>query len=116
MRLLVDAQLPRRLALWLQAAGHDALHTLDLPRGNATTDAELIAFARAENRVVVSKDDDFVQSYWLTNEPRLLLIATGNIHNLDLEKLIQANLSGIEAAFKNAEFVELTRVALVIHS
>jgi predicted nuclease of predicted toxin-antitoxin system len=48
--------------------------------------------------------------------PRLLLIGTGNIHNRDLEKLIQANLLGLETAFKSAEFVELTRTAMVIHA
>ncbi len=31
MKFLVDAQLPRRFATWLTDAGHDALHTLDLP-------------------------------------------------------------------------------------
>ena len=30
MKFLVDAQLPRRIALWLCEQGHDALHTLDL--------------------------------------------------------------------------------------
>jgi len=34
MKFLVDAQLPRRLARWLQASGHDAIHTRDLPEGN----------------------------------------------------------------------------------
>ena len=31
MKFLVDAQLPRRFANWLNEAGQDALHTLDLP-------------------------------------------------------------------------------------
>jgi predicted nuclease of predicted toxin-antitoxin system len=34
MKFLVDAQLPRRLAQWLQAEGHEAVHTRDLPKGN----------------------------------------------------------------------------------
>lgn len=29
MKFLVDAQLPRRFANWLNDAGHDALHTLE---------------------------------------------------------------------------------------
>ena len=41
MRFLVDAQLPRRLARWLQDKGHDALHTRDLPAGNRTEDADV---------------------------------------------------------------------------
>ena len=34
MEFLVDAQLPWRLARWLQSEGHDAVHTRDLPQGN----------------------------------------------------------------------------------
>ncbi|MGH7886297.1 MAG: DUF5615 family PIN-like protein [Candidatus Binatia bacterium] len=30
MKFLVDAQLPPRLARWLQAEGHEAAHTRDL--------------------------------------------------------------------------------------
>ncbi len=115
MKFLVDAQLPRRFVGWLAEAGHDARHTLDLPLGNRTPDGEVIAYAAREGRVVVSKDDDFVQSFLLTGEPQLLLISTGNIVNAGLEKLLLTNLSGIEAAFAAHRFVEITRDALVIH-
>ncbi len=115
MKFLVDAQLPRRFARWLNEAGHDALHTLDLPRKNLTPDHEVIARARQEGRVVVSKDADFVQSFLLTGEPALLLISTGNINNADLEKLLRANLSSIETAFASSRFVEITGDALVVH-
>lgn len=115
MKFLVDAQLPRRLAKWLNAAGHDALHTLDLPRKNLTPDSEVVARARLEGRVVVSKDADFVQSFLISGEPSLLLISTGNISNDDLEKTLRANLSGIETAFTSSRFIEITRDALVVH-
>jgi predicted nuclease of predicted toxin-antitoxin system len=115
MKFLIDAQLPRRFVIWLTEAGHDALHTLDLPLKNQTPDHEVIARAMQEGRVVVSKDDDFVQTFLLTGEPPLLLISTGNIANIELEKLVRANLAGIEVAFAEHRFVEITRDALVIH-
>lgn len=31
MKFLIEAHLPRRLAAQLNSAGHDAIHTLDLP-------------------------------------------------------------------------------------
>ena len=40
MKFLVDVQLPRRLARWLQASGHDAIHTRDLPKGNRMVQVE----------------------------------------------------------------------------
>ena len=45
MKLLIDAQLPGRLAHQLRAAGFEAMQNLDLPDGNRTTDQTLIRFS-----------------------------------------------------------------------
>ena len=58
MKFLVDAQLPIPLCRYLSDAGHDALHTSELPDGNASTDGALIEMADREVRVVVTKDRD----------------------------------------------------------
>jgi len=50
VKFLVDAQLPRRVAAWLTSRGHDAMHTLDLPRRNLSSDADACAIADSENR------------------------------------------------------------------
>jgi predicted nuclease of predicted toxin-antitoxin system len=59
VRFLVDAQLPARLARFLAGAGHDAIHTRDLPDGNRTTDVQIARRADADGRIVVTKDRDF---------------------------------------------------------
>lgn len=116
MKFLVDAQLPRRFAIWLTAQGHDAKHTLELPLGNRTPDSDIIALVERENRVAVTKDDDFVQSFLVNDQPhRLLLIATGNIGNADLERLVAGNLASIVEALDEHRFVELGRDFLTIH-
>ena len=85
MKFLVDAQLPRRLATHLQSLGHDVLHTFDLPNGNRTTDTELNQRSLLEQRILITKDADFVNSFLLRGEPfQLLLVATGNIRNAEL--------------------------------
>lgn len=117
MKFLVDAQLPRRFARWLQEAGHDALHTLDLPDANRTPDDAIIQIADRQERVVVTKDADFVVSFTLHGQPqRLLLISTGNIANADLEALLLPNLPAVVAAFNKASLVEVTPDALIIHA
>lgn len=70
MRFLVDAQLPRRFCGWLAEAGHDAVYTLDLPQGNRTSDNEILDVTDRAQRVVVTKDDDFVQSFLITGRRR----------------------------------------------
>lgn len=116
MKFLIDAQLPRRFCSWLAAAGHDAIHTLDLPQRNRTADCAILDFAEQEERIVVTKDDDFVQSFLLNGRPaKLLLVATGNIGNPELEKLIRDTLPAIASAFATYRFIELGREALMVH-
>jgi predicted nuclease of predicted toxin-antitoxin system len=117
MKFLIDAQLPRRIALRLIEAGYDAIHTLDLPKGNLTSDAEILVVASREQRVVITKDADFVNSFLLSGQPeKLLLISTGNITNADLEAVLLPNLSAIVYAFSGSRFVELTRTDLIVHA
>lgn len=69
MKFLIDAQLPVRLARLLQSLGHDAIHTRDLPNQNQTTDTEINLLSVQENRVVISKDSDFFDSFLIRQEP-----------------------------------------------
>jgi len=113
---LVDAQLPKRLAAWLVAAGHDAIHTLDLPRANRTPDDGICRVADEENRIVVTKDDDFVYSFLVQGRPaRLLLISTGNIPNAELLALFQERLPALVASCSSCHFVELARESILLH-
>ncbi len=116
MRFLVDAQLPACLARMLADAGHDVVHTSALPDQNRTADAEIARLADAEGRVVVTKDRDFRDSHLLRSTPRrLLVVATGNIHNNDLLALVSEHLEAITAALDEVAFVELGHDRLVVH-
>ncbi len=116
MKFLVDAQLPRRFCDWLRQRGHDALHTLDLELGNQTPDSDMILIADRDGRIVVTKDDDFVQSFLLRNTPqRLMLVASGNISNAELERLIIAALPAIIEAFEAAHYIEIGRNSVIVH-
>lgn len=116
MKFLIDAQLPRRLAAWLIDAGHDAIHTLDLPLGNRTPDDEICRVAGEEERIVITKDDDFVYSFLVQARPRwLLLVSTGNIANPELLILFQKCLPLLEEYFAQYHFVELTRDSILLH-
>lgn len=89
MKVLIDAQLPQGLIATFQQAGVDAIHTLDLPDGNRTTDRTINELSNKEQYIVVTKDSDFVESFLLRREPwKLLLISTGNIKNNELEQLL----------------------------
>jgi predicted nuclease of predicted toxin-antitoxin system len=115
MKFLIDAQLPRRMAGWLGSAGCDAVHTLDLPDGNRTTDTQLIACADQEQRVVVTKDTDFVNEHVLHGRPaKLLLVSTGNISNRELEAMVVPLIPDLIREFQVNSFLELGRAGIIV--
>ncbi len=115
MKFLVDAHLPPGLCGALQAAGHDALHTRQLPGQNLTTDDVINALSRQEQRVVMTKDTDFYYSHLLRGEPwKLVLIRTGNIRTCDLTALVTRHLPTIIAALQYNSLVELDRQSVQV--
>jgi predicted nuclease of predicted toxin-antitoxin system len=116
MNFLIDANLPRHLVRVFQERGHDAVHTLDLPHGNATTDTALLDYSDNNNCVITTKDSDFSTAFWLQNRPnKLLLISTGNIRNAELETLLIANFEQLIEELTDNRFIELTRKHIVVH-
>ena len=115
MKLLIDAQLPRRMVGWFATAGCDASHTLDLPLANRTPDNELTDLANREQRILVTKDGDFVDSHLLSGQPaKLLLVTTGNITNRGLEQLVLPVIPTVVSDFQQHSFLELGRSGIVI--
>lgn len=115
MKFLMDAQIPRRLARILTTLGHDAVHTLDLPDGNRTSDERIREIADADSRAVVTKDRDFVDSFIVRGSPaRLILVTTGNIHNNELIDLFVRRIPEIESSLRSGRFLEISRFTLVV--
>ena len=115
MKFLIDAQLPRRLCQVFQGLGHEALHTLDLPAATRTPDPEINRLSIEDQRVVVTKDSDFVDSFLLRRQPyKLLLVTTGNIHNKELLKLLNAQAGQIVNLLTQYDCVELARDSLIV--
>ncbi|MBX3331510.1 MAG: DUF5615 family PIN-like protein [Nitrospira sp.] len=113
MKFLLDAHLPRRLCTLLTDRGHDATHTLNLSAGNHTKDSVINQISVMEQRVVISKDSDFVYSHVLQGRPwKLLLIKTGNISAQDLSALIGRHLPKIEQVLQTHTLVEVDRSSI----
>ncbi len=63
LKFIVDAQLPKKLSDFLNSKGFDSIHTLDLPDKNATSDRFIKEKSLSEKLVLITKDDDFLQSF-----------------------------------------------------
>ena len=73
MKFIVDAQLPLKLAVALTAAGHDAVHTLNLPDKNRSSDTFITRLADSEGRAapLVVPDPRWMALHklWLADKP-----------------------------------------------
>jgi predicted nuclease of predicted toxin-antitoxin system len=117
MNFLIDANLPRRIVHLFRDRGHIAIHTLDLPNANATKDTAILQYADEGNYAIVTKDSDFITTFWLNNQPqKLLLISTGNISNKELESLLIANFDQIIGDLLNNHFIELSHTHVIVHA
>lgn len=116
MKLLIDAHLPKRLANQLRGIGHNVKHTLDLVQKNKTPDHAINTLSIEEQRIVVTKDSDFVNSFITQGRPyKLLLISTGNISNSELEHLFLKNIKLLDNAFSEHRFIEISQMNMIIH-
>jgi predicted nuclease of predicted toxin-antitoxin system len=113
VNFLIDAQLPPALARWIASQGHQAIHVFDTGL-HAAGDTQIWEFARnatlmimteagpvrwiahGESAVIITKDEDFVDRWILSDNPvPLIWIRKGNCSN-------QALLRWLEPLWSNA--------------
>jgi len=115
MKFLIDAHLPPSLRTVFQSAGHDAIHTLDLPNQNASRDGILNEVSMQEQRVVVTKDTDFYYSHLLHGRPcKLVLVRTGNLGLKATKQMFETHLKAIEVALQTCTLVELDQLKVSV--
>ena len=116
MKFLIDAQLPKSLSDFLNSKGFDSIHTLDLPNKNKTKDKQIAQIATEENRIVISKDNDFLESYLVKSEPnKLIIVRTGNIPNNHLIQIFNKNLDLIIDMISRSNLIEINKTDIAEH-
>jgi predicted nuclease of predicted toxin-antitoxin system len=105
---LVDAQLPVRLARWLEERGFQASHVADHAL-EAATDEAIWQWAGARRLVIVSKDADFAQlSMRRRGGPPVVWLRIGNMTTAALIERLERVWPTVEAALAAGEpLVEL---------
>ena len=96
MRFVVDENLPDALADWLSERKHDVAHVRHWLGGGAD-DAHIWSRALAEQRIVVTKDNDFRVRRSAAEGPQVLLLSVGNRDNADLLRDIERGWAEAEA-------------------
>jgi predicted nuclease of predicted toxin-antitoxin system len=110
MKFLIDAQLPASLKQVFLAHGYDCIHTTDLDLKNQTSDRDINSLSLAENRIVITKDADFLESFLLKKGPwKLILVKLGNTSKNDLIRFFVDHLLEIIEKIANEDMVVLKK-------
>lgn len=110
MNFLVDAQLPYSLKTFFSKKGYNCLHTLDLIKGNNTTNKEINEISIAEKRFLITKDSDFYDSYLIKQQPyKLILVKLGNTSTKDLVNFFNEKYNDIIEAISYSSLLVLTK-------
>jgi predicted nuclease of predicted toxin-antitoxin system len=115
VKFVVDANLPRRLAKWLECNGHEPIYAGDLRSGADTRDSEIIAFENNEKRIVITRDSDFVRPFQTRRgPPGLVLIGIGNCTNAELLEHLERFKSQLFSVIELGKIVEVRREMLLV--
>ena len=109
--------MPKRLSDFLNNNGHHSIHTLELPDKNATTDSFIKNKALKEDLILITKDDDFLHSFFIEKKPpKLILVKTGNISNNTLIDIFDKGLIAITTLIEKHSLLEITKEEIVVHN
>lgn len=108
MNFIVYAHIPKAISQLLQDAGHDSIHTSSLELGNETPDKLINKISIEENRIVITKDSDFYNSFIISKVPyKIIFVKTGNISKANLIKLFEKNLDTLLFLIQENSIIEL---------
>ncbi len=80
-------------------------------------DNEIVKLAIAENRIIITKDSDFLDNYLLKGTPpKILLLKVDNIDNNDMLHIIDLYLKHIVSQYEaHADVVILSKTQIITY-
>ena len=102
MKFLCDVHISFKLVKTIQVLGFECIHVNDILDRWHTKDAEIAKYVDENNYILITKDADFRDSFFVKNTPKKLIkINLGNISNKELIAIFENTVSKIETISNN---------------
>lgn len=107
MKFLCDVHIPFKLVKFIESKGFECVHVNFILDKWHTKDEDIIKYVDANNYILISKDSDFKNSYFIKKSPKKLIkINLGNISNQELTTIFTSILPQIiKTESKNEHFI-----------
>lgn len=117
MKFLCDVHIPFKLVNHLKLLGYEAIHINNVLDKWDTTDNKICDFADQNDFIVITKDSDFKNSFYIKKTPKKLIkINLGNISNTELIQIISENLNRFETLNNHPLFIVEIDKSLTIYN
>jgi len=106
MKFLCDVHISYKLKNFLITQAHTAIHVNELPEKSETKDNAICDYCDSEGCILITKDFDFVDFYFLKQTPKKVIkISLGNIANNELLQIFSEILPFIEKLVSRDKFL-----------
>ncbi|MEW5799762.1 MAG: DUF5615 family PIN-like protein [Bacteroidota bacterium] len=105
MKLLLDANLSWRLINYLESYFPESQHVRDISLQYPASDVAIWAFARENNFVIVTNDEDFLHLLLQKGfPPKVVLLKTGNQSSKFIQETLMRRKPDIESLVASTEY------------
>ncbi|MBK8396743.1 MAG: DUF5615 family PIN-like protein [Leptospiraceae bacterium] len=105
MKLLIDANLSWRLCKLLKYNLSDCIHVNRIPLRKPAKDSEIWEFAKKNNYIILSQDEDFVfLSYRFGFPPKVIFLRTGNLSVQEIAEILNSKKVEIEKFVSDPDY------------
>ncbi len=106
MKFLCDVHISFKLVTHLRILGYETIHINEILNKSETLDGEICNYADEHNFIVLTKDADFRNLFFIKSTPKKLIkVNLGNIPNSELIRIISDNLPLIEKLYQKSNFL-----------
>jgi len=118
MKFLCDVHISYKLVKTINDLNYECIHVNDILDKWFTSDSVIAKYADDNNFIIITKDADFRNSFFVKNTPKKLIkINLGNISNNDLILIFKENLPKIEQLeIQNSFIIEIDKESITFQS
>ena len=106
MRFLCDVHISYKVVKHLISLGFKTTHVNEILDKWNTKDIDICSYADSKDLIVITKDSDFRDSFFIKKTPKKLIkINLGNISNQELIRIISENIDSISKLSSKSYFL-----------
>lgn len=107
--IILDAHIPPGLALWITSNFQLACNSAKYLGLLEAEDRDIFAFAKAQNAILITKDDDFISLLMRNGSPpKVIWLTCGNTSKARLQEILTTNLTQALDLLQTTDLVEIT--------